>query len=86
METLLEPLLALDYVLPHPGLPWLLTERGIVACFKQLGIDTKLLPKRIDARRTNGGIRYFHIKIPAAVEQDRADTTEDKKRASEKVC
>ena len=60
METLLEPLLALDYVLPHPGLPWLLTERGIVACLKQLGIDTKLLPKRIDASRANGAIRYFH--------------------------
>ena len=43
-----------------------------VACFKQLGIDPKLLPKRIYAGRANGRIRYFHIKMPVAVEGDRA--------------
>ena len=43
-----------------------------VVCFKQLGIDLKLLPKRIYAGRANGRIRYFHIKRPVAVEQDRA--------------
>ena len=43
-----------------------------VVCFKQLGIDPKLLPKRIYAGRANGRIRYFHIKMPVAVEQDRA--------------
>ena len=43
-----------------------------VACFKQLGVDSKLLPKRIYAGRANGRIRYFHIKMPVAVEQDRA--------------
>ena len=39
-----------------------------VACFKQLGIDPKLPPKRIYAARANGRIRYFHIKMPVAVE------------------
>ena len=43
-----------------------------VACFKQLGVDSKLLPKRIYAGRANGRIRNFHIKMPVAVEQDRA--------------
>ena len=43
-----------------------------VACFEQLGIDPELLPKRIYAGRANGRIRYFHIKMPVAVEQDRA--------------
>ena len=31
-----------------------------------------LAPKRVYAGRANGRIRYFHIKMPVAVEQDRA--------------
>ena len=65
-------LLSLDYVLDHPDLPWLPTEQEKVACFEQLGIDPELLPKRIYAGRANGRVRYFHIKMPVAVEQDRA--------------
>ena len=65
-------LLSLDFVLDHPNLPWLPTEQEKVACFEQLGIDRALLPKRIYAGRANGRIRYFHIKMPVAVEQDRA--------------
>ena len=40
--------------------------------FKQLGIDSKRLPKPIYPGRTNGRIRYFHSKMPVAVEGDRA--------------
>ena len=46
--------------------------QGNVACLKQLGIDPNLLPKRIYAGRAVGRIRYFHIKMLVAVEQDRA--------------
>ena len=48
------------------------TEQEKVACFEQLGIGPELLPKRIYAGRANGRIRYFHVKMPIAVEQDRA--------------
>ena len=61
-----------DRGLDHPDLPWLPTEQGKVACFEQLGTDSELLPKRIYYGRANGRVRYFHIKMPVAVEQDRA--------------
>ena len=72
IEVTRRRLLSLDYVLDHPDLPWLATEQEKVACFEQLGIDPELLPKRIYAGRANGSVRYFHIKMPVAVEQDRA--------------
>ena len=72
IEVTRRRLLSLDCVLDHPDLPWLATEQEKVACFEQLGIDPELLPKRIYAGRANGSVRYFHIKMPVAVEQDRA--------------
>ena len=72
IEVARRRLLSLDFVLDHPDLPWLATEQEKVACFEHLGIDPELLPKRIYAGRANGRVRYFHIKMPVAVEQDRA--------------
>ena len=72
IEVIRRRLLSLDFVLDHPDLPWLATEQEKVACFEQLGIDPELLPKRIYAGRANGRVRYFHIKMPVAVEQHRA--------------
>ena len=72
IEVVRRRLLSLDFVLDHPDLPWLATEQEKVACFEQLGIDPELLPKRIYYGRANGRVRYFHIKMPVAVEQDRA--------------
>ena len=72
IEVMRRRLLSLDIVLDHPDLPWLATEQEKVACFEQLGIDPELLPKRIYYGRANGRVRYFHIKMPVAVEQDRA--------------
>ena len=72
IEVIRRRLLSLDYVLDHPDLPWLATEQEKVACFEQLGIDPYMLPRRIYAGRANGSVRYFHIKMPVAVEQDRA--------------
>ena len=72
IEVMRRRLLSLDYVLDHPDLPWLATEQEKVTCFTQLGIDPELLPKRIYFGRANGRVRYFHIKMPVAVEQDRA--------------
>ena len=72
IEVTRRRLLSLDFVLDHPDLPWLATEQEKVACFEQLGIDPALFPKRIYTGRANGRVRYFHIKMPLAVEQDRA--------------
>ena len=75
IEVTRRRLLSLDFVLDHPDLPWLATEQEKVACFEQLGIDPGLLPKRIYTGRANGRVRYFHIKMPIAVEPERATFT-----------
>ena len=72
IEVTRRRLLSLDFVLDHPDLPWLPTEQEKVACFEQLGIDPELFPKRIYYGRANGRVRYFHIKMPIAVGEDRA--------------
>ena len=72
IEVTRRRLLSLDFVLDHPDLPWLATEQEKVACFEQLGIDPALFPKRIYTGRANGRVRYFHIKMPIAVETERA--------------
>ena len=72
IEVTRRRLLSLDFVLDHPDLPWLATEQEKVACFERLGIDPELLPKRIYTGRANGRVRYFHIKMPIAVEPERA--------------
>ena len=72
IEVMRRRLLSLDFVLDHPDLPWLATEQEKVACFEQLGIDPELLPKRIYYGRAHGRVRYFHIKVPIAVEAERA--------------
>ena len=44
---LLRRLLALDYVLEHPGLPWLPTESEKLGAFEALGIEPRHLPLRV---------------------------------------
>ena len=46
-EFLLRRLLSLDYVLEHPGLPWLPTEVEKVRAFEALGIERRHLPLRV---------------------------------------
>ncbi len=61
-------LLALDYVLDHPQLPWLPTEQEKVACFDQLGIDHANLPRRVWNNATGHTVRLFANKHPIAVD------------------
>ena len=61
-------LLALDYVLDHPDLPWLPTESEKVACFDQLGIDRTNLPRRVWDNSTVQTVRLFANKHPIAVD------------------
>ena len=61
-------LLALDFVLDHPHLPWLPTENEKVSCFDQLGIDRSLLPRRVWDNATGHTVRLFANKHPIAVD------------------
>ena len=65
-------LLSLDVVLDHPEMAWLGTEQEKVACFEQLGIGPDLLPRRIYAGRARGRVQYFPLRLPVAVEPERA--------------
>ena len=65
-------LLSLDAVLDHPEMAWLGTEQEKVACFAQLGIGPDLLPRRIYAGRARGRVQYFPLRLPVAVEPEKA--------------
>ena len=67
LEVARRRLLSLDFVLDHPELPWLGTEREKLACFQQLGIERGLLPCRIYAGHAKGQIHYFPLKMPVAM-------------------
>ena len=67
LEVTRRRLLSLDFVLDHPDLPWLPTEREKLACFQQLGIEPFLLPRRIYAGHAKGRIRYFPLNMPVAM-------------------
>ena len=65
-------LLSLDVVLDHPEMAWLGTEKEKVACFEHLGIGSDLLPRRIYAGHARGRVQYFPLRLPVAVEPERA--------------
>ncbi len=71
-EVLIRRLLSLDYVLEHPGLPWLPTEPEKVGAFEALGIERRLLPDRVYRGAAGNTRRYFPQKLPVALEADRA--------------
>ncbi len=72
VEVLLRRLLSLDYVIEHPDLPWLPTEDEKVAAFEALGIEKAILPSRLYRGAMDDTRRYFPVKLPVAVEPDRA--------------
>ena len=65
-------LLALDYVLEHPRLPWLPTEADRVAAFEALGIERGLLPQRVYRGALGGLRRFFPLGLPIALDAERA--------------
>lgn len=71
-RVLMRRLLSLDYVIEHVGLPWLPTEDEKVAAFEALGIERRLLPSRLYRGAAGDTRRYFPVKLPVAVEPDRA--------------
>ena len=71
-EVMMRRLLALDYVLEHPRLPWLPTEADRVAAFEALGIDRGLLPQRVYRGALGGIRRFFPLGLPIALDTERA--------------
>ena len=71
-EILLRRLLALDYVLEHPGLPWLPTEVEKVRAFEVLGIERRHLPLRVYRGAVGEARHDFRLMLPIALEPDRA--------------
>ena len=65
-------LLSLDFVLERPDLPWLATEQEKVARFAELGIQPATLPQRVYGGAARRSRRYFHLKLPVAVDAGRA--------------
>ena len=70
--VLMRRLLSLDYVLEHPGLPWLPTESEKVGAFEALGIERRILPSRLYRGAAGNTRRYFPLKLPVALEAERA--------------
>ena len=70
--VMMRRLLALDFVLERPRLPWLATEADSVAAFEALGIVREVFPQRV-YRGALGGLRcYFPLRLPIALDTERA--------------
>ena len=65
--VLMRRLLSLDYVIEHPGLPWLATESEKVAAFEALGIEHGLLPVRVYRGAAGATRRYFPVKYGSMI-------------------
>ena len=71
-EVLMRRLLAFDYVLDHPQLPWLPTEPEKMAAFEALGVERRLLPRRVYRGAAGNLRRYFPLRLPVALDAERA--------------
>ena len=66
VSVLRRRLLSLDFVLEHPGLPWLPTEGEKVEFIEGLGVHPNLIPRRIYYGAVAAQKRYFALKLPVA--------------------
>ncbi len=71
-EVVIRRLLSFDYVIEHPGLPWLPTEPEKVGAFEALGIDRSLMPVRVYRGAAGGARRYCPRGMPVALDSRRA--------------
>ena len=70
--VLMRRLLSLDYVIEHPGLPWLATESEKVAAFEALGIERGLLPVRVYRVPPARPGATSRVKLPVALDAESA--------------
>ena len=69
-NVVMRRLLSLDFVLEHPGMGWLPTEAEKVEFFEGLGVDRRLIPRRIYYGAVGAQERYFALKLPVAVDAE----------------
>ena len=65
-NVVMRRLLSLDFLLEHPGMGWLPTEPEKVEFFEGLGVDRRLIPRRIYHGAVGQQRRYFALKLPVA--------------------
>ena len=66
VSVLRRRLLSLDFVLEHPGLNWLPTEGEKVEFLEEIGLPSRLIPRRIYYGAVRAQERYFALKLPVA--------------------
>jgi hypothetical protein len=69
-DVMMRRLLSLDFVLEHPGMPWLPTEPEKVEFFEEIGLPLRLIPRRIYYGVVGNQKRYFALKLPLAVDPE----------------
>ena len=65
-SVVMRRLLSLDFVLEHPGLNWLPTEGEKVEFLEEIGLPSRLIPRRIYYGAVGAQKRYFALKLPVA--------------------
>ena len=65
-SVVMRRLLSLDFVLEHPGLNWLPTEGEKVEFLEEIGLPSRLIPRRIYYGAVRAQKRYFALKLPVA--------------------
>ena len=65
-SVVMRRLLSLDFVLEHPGMNWLPTEAEKVEFLEEIGVDSRLIPRRIYYGAVGAQKRYFALKLPVA--------------------
>ena len=68
LNVVMRRLLSLDFVLEHPGLNWLPTEAEKVEFFEGIGLDRRLIPRRVYFGAVGKQRHYFALKLPVAVD------------------
>ena len=66
VSVLRRRLLSLDFVLEHPGMNWLPTEGEKVEFLEEIGLPSRLIPRRIYYGAVGAQKRYFALKLPVA--------------------
>ena len=65
-SVVMRRLLSLDFVLEHPGLNWLPTEGEKAEFLEEIGLPSRLIPRRIYYGAVGAQKRYFALKLPVA--------------------
>ena len=65
-SVVMRRLLSLDFVLENPGLNWLPTEGEKVEFLEEIGLPSRLIPRRIYYGAVGAQKRYFALKLPVA--------------------